>query len=266
MARSHSAAFPREAGSSTAVVSSPFSAATYLVIVIALMASALSVVTHPRLTLVIAALLWGWSEIDGLCGTSHLCTLTPLRALDPTRALWVKGVSAYTIGGVFPAAFVGAILGLLGRWANLGSQTEVFVIIAALAVILTARELELIRFPLPEVRRQTQKMWAFEFGFVTAAAMWGSHIGLGVATVVKHGGFFVLIAFTMALGPAYGAILFVTYWLGRTLPIWVTPLLTSNDADGDFLDELLSARPAAYRHAAATGLLCAGIVAVTLAT
>src|SRR4030095_9276320 len=75
-----------------------FARASYLLSLICVTLGAALAPDRPELALLVAATLCGWSEVDGLCGTSHVGTLTPLRLLSPNRWLWLKSVSAYTIG------------------------------------------------------------------------------------------------------------------------------------------------------------------------
>src|SRR4051794_17387662 len=75
-----------------------FSTATYVLIFAGLVAAIALGRQDIRWTLVVAALLCGWSEVNGLCGTSHIGTLTPMRAMRPST-LWPKAVSAYTVAG-----------------------------------------------------------------------------------------------------------------------------------------------------------------------
>ncbi len=214
----------------------------------------------------VAAAMFGFSEVNGLCGASHIGTLSPLRALD-TR-LWFRAMVAYTLGGVLSALLVGMCLGLLGDFLGLSPDWTVYALVP-LAALLAVREIGWIRFPLPQVHRQTQKVWALQYGHTTGAAMWGGHIGLAFATVVRHGGIYVLAIVALSFEPLSAAILFVVYWVGRTLPIWITPWLTANDTqrDGGAISALVlsSESERALEHLAAVGLLCVGASALLLA-
>ena len=130
------------------------------------------------------------------------------------------------------------------------------VVVMALIALLCLREAGLIHFPLPQVDRQTQKMWAAEFGHVTGAAMWGAHIGLGFATVIKHGGLYIVALCALLLGPLEGAILMGAFWLGRALPIWSTPWIVSQEHDGGYLVDVVLRSDAALRHGAIAGFVC----------
>lgn len=246
--------------------SNPLAVTTYVVTAAGVPLSLAAIVTEPTTVFFVAAILWGWSEIDGLCGSSHLCSLTPLRGLDRTGRLWLKAVSAYSISGTVTALCVGAVVGLIGRviWAAGLPLTFAYTTVAVVALILMLRELGCIRFQLPQVRRQTHKMWAFRFGFVTGAGMWGAHIGLGFATVIQHGGFYIVVAMAMLLGPKYGALLFAVYWFGRTLPMWVGPALNASLDSGVTLSDLAFGPNSACRYIAAVGLLLGAAAAVIL--
>jgi hypothetical protein len=237
----------------------PFLIATYLLMTIA--AAVMTFQFQPQLVLPIAATLCGWSETNGLCGTAHVCTLTPVRTFHP--GTWFKAASAYTVGGIVSASVVGGLMGVIGR--SLGANSDfAFLAIIAMSLLLAARELQWVSYSLPQVRRQTNKFWAFEFGIVPAAWMWGTHIGLGFATVIRHGGIFVLSAFSLTLGPSDGAIIMAAYWIGRALPVWIAGILLPACNDGALLSKMVAAPERAYRHAAAAGMLCAFAVAIAL--
>lgn len=124
---------------------------------------------------------------------------------------------------------LGAIGSQFGGTAPGGTASY---LIGCLGLALAAREWGWIVFPLPERKRQTEKFWVHKFGYVMASAMWGIHIGLGFATRITYGGFWLLVAVALALGdPLYGATLMLVYWLGRALPVWVAPVLIGADSD-----------------------------------
>lgn len=245
--------------------SNAFCTATYIVSAVAGCLSAWMLTVEPLAAVFIAAILFGWSELNGLCGASHVGTLTPFRALDDTGATWLRAVCAYTAAGVVTASIVGALTGLFGRFLVSAASDTYLYAISGGAAVLAARELGCIRFALPQVHRQTHKMWQFEFGIVTGASMWGAHIGLGIATVIAHGGFLILLAFAVTLGPLLGAILMVVYWCGRTLPLWLGPSLSVDPARGASIAECVMSTPRAYEHAAAVGLIATSIAMVIMA-
>ena len=113
-------------------VKAPFAVATYVVLAAGLLAAYALGRQQPELLLFISAILFGWSEVDGACGRSHVGTLTPLRVYDPTNKLWLKSVSGYTIGGIVTSALVGAALGFIGSYL-VQYQSLVYVLTSCLA-------------------------------------------------------------------------------------------------------------------------------------
>jgi hypothetical protein len=147
------------------------------------------------------------------------------------RRYWLLCTAAYTIGGSLSASIVGLALSLFGRWLGLArGGATMYGLIALLTLVLAGREWGWFSFRLPELRRQTDERWAHKFGFITASAMWGLHIGLGFATRVTFGGFWILVVFALVLAkPGFGTVLMLVYWLGRTLSVWIAPNLTCQD-------------------------------------
>lgn len=265
MSKEQSGALPQVDVGNSIRTQSRFRLMSYVLMTLGSTASLIALQSDPMTALLICAFLCGWSELDGLCGTSHVMALTPLRALDRSHRLWRNAVIAYTVGGTVTAAAVGTVLGVIGQELGLSTPNRLFlIVILILALSLLARELRWIRFALPQVHRQTNRMWAFEFGFVPAAAMWGAHIGLGFATVVAHGGWFILVGFAIWLGPLFGAMLLASYWLGRTLPIWIAPLSTDDDSNGGALADAVLRHQSSYQHVAAAGIAIAAAAALVI--
>jgi hypothetical protein len=231
----------------------PFAAASYGVSILVVVVAGWALDFDPLITALLGALLCGWAEVDGLCGMSHVGTLTPLRLSTARRGLWVKAVGAYTAGGLVTAAFVGALFGTVGHFVDLRRVGFAF-LIATLATLLIARELQLVRYQLPQIARQTYKFWAMEYGILPASAMWGAHIGLGLATVVQHGGLFVVLLLAFALGPAEATFLVVAFWAGRTLPLWFAGMLNAKQCDGPIITDLMLQNRRAYCHVASLGI------------
>lgn len=137
------------------------------------------------------------------------------------------------------ATTVGVLLGQIGRWLGTTHVDIKLYFISLLSLLLAAREWGWVNFRLPELRRQSEQAWAHYFGFVMASAMWGFHIGLGFATRVNFGGFWVLVALAVALAsPLYGAVVMLVYWMGRALPVWLGPGLVASFGDAAELPDI----------------------------
>lgn len=244
-----------------------YAPATYAVAIMGAAVAGVIAIFDPILGLFVAAAICGWAEIDGLWGSSHVGTLNLLLSMDKTRRLRRRACFAYTLGGAATASIVGLTLGLIGaaaRGAGLTSQFG-FAAMSGIALLLATREIGMYSFALPDFHRQTDKMWALSFGLVAGAAMWGCHIGLGFATVIRHGGFFVVAGCALFLEPLHGAALLASFWLGRTAPIWATTFLTRDEIDGEIVMNLLVEHPEAYRICAFAGLCSLSALSASLA-
>lgn len=147
---------------------------------------------------------------------------------------WFRAALLYTVAGCLASGLTGMLLGALG--AQLGRAVAARSALAVgllVTLALAARELGWIRFPLPERKRQTEKFWFDEFGPLGAAWLWGLHLGVGFATRVNFGGLWALAVLAVGIAdPLFGALLLASYWLGRTLPVWLAPRLWNAEVDG----------------------------------
>lgn len=156
--------------------------------------------------------------------------LAPLGKVAGYKKKWVVEVSVYTLAGCVTSMFVGAALGWMGRLLFPGPVGKLGLFFAiTIAGIAIARELRWISFPLPQLKRQTKDFWGKVFPGTVAAMFWGLDLGLIFSTRLTFSGIWVLAAAVILVGePAFGAALFVTYWLGRVLSVWLAPLLMPN--------------------------------------
>jgi hypothetical protein len=203
------------------ISSSYFLTTVPLVIVLVLVIAALPFKTW--LGFLPIAWFFGWTQMGGRCGTAHVSTM--LHFWRMSRKMWLKASIAYAVAGLISSAIVGMLLGELGHLIGI-YLIRVFTWsgVAALSIVLAARELGILRFALIEKRCQTNRTWLYDFGAVHASAMWGFHIGIGFLTVITYGGYWVLVFAIVALGNVgVGALLMTVYWIGRSSPLWVLP-------------------------------------------
>jgi hypothetical protein len=234
----------------------PFVASTNVVLAITACGGPAAALRDLHVSILIATLAWGWSEIDGACGMSHLGAITCLKhyaTIEPDYKIWRRSIAAYTLGGCITGAAVGAVLAFAGARLGIQDAGQTFWPFAlVIGMALTAREFRILSFKLPQINLQTQPVWFRLFGPVVAAAMWGMHIGIGMATVVRHGGFWFLVTLIVGFAdPTFGASLMATYWIGRTLPIWVAPVIARH-GDPNVLSDEVSDRGGYRRLAAVT--------------
>jgi hypothetical protein len=159
--------------------------ATYALVCLALILALTLVGVHPVALMFIGATLFSWSEIVGLCGTSHVCALRPLKLSRERRSLRRESVAAYLVGGLITAGLVGAGLGGLGFLVPL-DQPTILAGVGAAGSLLLLRELALVPgiIELPQFRRQTNKMWAVRRLPVIASA---PHAVSGPASINSEG-------------------------------------------------------------------------------
>jgi hypothetical protein len=216
---------------------------------------------RPYIALLPLALLFGWTQMGGWCGTAHVNTMSFLWRSN--RRLGLRATLAYTMAGLVSAVTIGTLLGVLGgysiRLMNIPQlRIPSFELTTLFALILAARELGWIRFSLVGAKCQTNRNWAYEFGFVRAASMWGFHIGLGFATVITYGGFWFLVSAIVAVGsPTFGALVMGVYWLGRSLPLWLVSPFIGRPWNCE-------AKTQMFRPAQAIGLICGSVASVLI--
>lgn len=173
------------------------------------------------------------------------------------RQRWLIAVGVYTVSGAIGAASVGIAMGYGALTVRrlVGDSTHLIGLVIVSSVILCARTVGLLPFPIPQCNRQTEKVWAHQFGIVIAAAMWGLHIGVGFLTRITYGGLWILVLAILAIGETRFAVgLMLAYWCGRVLPVLFAPLAWDHGDIRALLDDATFATTS-YRRANAVALL-----------
>ena len=178
-------------------------------------------------------------------------TITP--AVCGSRRRHVLAVSFFALAAVLSAAALGAALGLVGL--ALGAAWAVAAA-AAFAGAAALRELAVVRFPLPQSRRQVPERWHAELPLPLWATGYGAGLGLGVLTFQPVATFWAACAAAVALGrPLVAAACFALYGAGRALMV-VLPRHGAA-APGAAAERLARRRPALLRANAAALAVCA---------
>jgi hypothetical protein len=142
-------------------------------------------------------------------------TITP--AVCGSRRRQRIAIGIFALAAVAAAALVGAALGLAG--AALGAR-EAILAAAALATLAAARELGLLRLPLPQARGQVPDRWRSELALPVWAAGYGAGLGAGFLTYQPVATFWVACAAALALEePLPAAACFALYGLGRAVMV-----------------------------------------------
>ena len=131
------------------------------------------------------------------------------------------------MAGAFASIFVGAGIGWAGRlFVPLQNGRWGLLIAMVVAILALIRELNWIAIPLPQLGRQTKDYWAKRYPGFVVSTLWGFDLGLVFTTWLTFSGVWVIVVMAFFYGePTYGLILFLAYWLGRVLSVWLAPLL-----------------------------------------
>jgi sulfite exporter TauE/SafE len=171
------------------------------------------------------------------------------------RSRWLADVALYTFGGVVSSVLVGAALGALGGLLPAPVTAHGGTIVLAVAVLAVAREVGVLRFPLPQPRRQTRDLWSKTFPAPVAALLWGFDLGLTLTTRFTFAGTWVLLLMpVLTANPAVGAAVLLAHWLGRALPVWLSPLLMSSPTSTLRVYDAIDARERIFRSTQVLGL------------
>jgi hypothetical protein len=180
-------------------------------------------------------------------------TFTP--AVCGSRKRQIVGQALFAASAVATAASLGLALGALG--SALGARQAVLAA-AALALLAAAREAGVVRFPLPQARRQVPERWRFELPLPVWATGYGAGLGAGFFTYQPVSTFWVACAAALALGrPLPAALCLSLYGVGRAVMV-VWPRRRGDDATAAV--ERLAGRRGALLRANAVALLACGVL------
>jgi hypothetical protein len=147
--------------------------------------------------------------------------------VDGLRRIWLRSVSAYTLGGIAAAGLVGACAGWIGsRLSIIVPPAWLLGAAALVGVVVGIRESVGRAWPLPQLRRQTPEDLRVRHSAPVAAAIWGFDLGLVFSTWLSFAGPWFLLALAVAVGePLVGVALFVAHWLARAAWLWLAAYL-----------------------------------------
>lgn len=182
-------------------------------------------------------------------------TFTP--AVCGSRKRQIVAQALFALSAVAAAAALGLALGLLG--AALGGERAVLAA-AGLALVAAAREAGLVRFPVPQARRQVPERWRFELPLPLWSSGYGAGLGAGFFTFQPVSTYWVACAGALALArPLPAALCFSLYGAGRALMV-VWPRRQEADPTAA-VERLVTRRGALLRANVVALLACAVLLA-----
>jgi cytochrome c biogenesis protein CcdA len=144
------------------------------------------------------------------------------------RSNWVKSATAFTLGGLTASSLVASLLsGLSALLLDKVRSDQIGpIVVLGISLLGVLREVLLPEVPLLQPRRQTRSVWAKHLTPIVTSACWGFDIGLMVTTWFTYAGSWAVVALVL-LAPSVGwsVIVLAVYWLGRALPVWLSPML-----------------------------------------
>jgi hypothetical protein len=180
-------------------------------------------------------------------------TFTP--AVCGSRKRQIAGQALFAVAAVATSAALGLLLGWTG--SMLGAEQAVLGA-AALALVAAAREAGLIRFSIPQARRQVPEHWRFELPLPVWATGYGAGLGAGFFTYQPISTFWVACAGALALAKPVPAALCVSlYGAGRALMV-IWPRRRADDPTAAV--ERLTSRRGTLLRANVVALVACGVL------
>jgi hypothetical protein len=168
-------------------------------------------------------------------------------------------LALFALGAVVAAAALGLALGALGDL--IGARAAVAAV-AVLTALAAARELGLVRLPVPQLRSQVPDWWRFRLPLPVWSLGYGAGLGVGVFTYQPFATFWIACAAAVVLAaPLPAATAFALYGVGRALMV-VLPTLRGTEPPLA-VERLVRRRPLLARANAL--VLAAAAVALALA-
>ncbi len=185
--------------------------------------------SHPDLAwscLGVAAFLGGGLSTWSPCGYSSVSLLRPVGHSPAAIARWLPTFATHALGYAAGAVILGGGLALLGQGLGLSGMTSmVLAVLAVVALVYGAHQLDFLRVPYPQRRAQVPHDARQRFPMWVIGALYGLALGLNYLTYVQTPLLYIVTLAAAASGEVGAAIgLFAIFNLGRFLPLIVNAL------------------------------------------
>jgi sulfite exporter TauE/SafE len=173
---------------------------------------------------------------------------------------WIVTALAFSVGAAVSGGAVGLALGGVG--SVLLEMTPTTLLLATAAVALIAGILDFVGPKAPGPARQVNETWIGNFrGWIYGGAF-GLELGLGVFTyVVTWGVYAALVAALLTTSPLAGALVGVTFGIGRSLSVLAAGYVDRPSRLVSFNRALAEAGPL-VRTAASIAFTTLGLIAI----
>lgn len=163
---------------------------------------------------------------------------------------------------------VGAALGALGSVVGPMNNTIYGIAVASLGTLCVVREVLRPSSGLLQLRRQTRGRWTKTRNPSISALLWGIDIGFVLTTwMTFSGGWFVVALALFSCSPVYGALIVLAYWGGRSLSVWLAPMMAVDAVHvPDLMNTLRSSRRRVQHIHALVLVICVGVVVLGLSS
>jgi len=151
-------------------------------------------------------------------------TILPMVYRARTRMTALTLLTVHVGGYALASLTVGAALGLIGEASHLSRlpQAGKYCAMAILGVLLSLREMNLLKLPVPQSGRQVPSCWrALPSGLASFA--YGAGLGVGFATRLSVSTYYLPMVWCLGTGNRPAAALVMSgFGLGRALPlVWL---------------------------------------------
>jgi hypothetical protein len=131
----------------------------------------------------------------------------------------------YVLGSISGGIVLGYVLTSIGavlRRAYFFHEYGRYVslLVGVLFLLASAREVEILKFRLPQSRSQVPRSWFYTLGHYAGAFAWGGYLGLGFLTSVVSISFYAIVLWIVLMGGReVGLMLTLAYEVGRVMPV-----------------------------------------------